>query len=84
MKNLYLIIPSSLPTGRLPDDWKNAYVVPVHEGGLKKDAANYIPISLTSIPCKVMEHILNTNIMGHTTNHILLLRKEYGFRKGLS
>ena len=47
----------SLTTGDIPQDWKKAYVIPIHKKGSKTDPKNYRPVSLTSIICKNMEHI---------------------------
>lgn len=65
-------------------DWKTAYVVPVHKGESKKKVENYRPISLTSIVCKVMEHILYSAIMKHLIKHNTLTNDQHGFRKGFS
>ena len=48
----------SLETGSVPSDWKHAYVTPIFKKGTKSDPRNYCPISLTSVVCKMMEHIL--------------------------
>ena len=42
----------------LPADWKRATVVPVHKGGDRPLVTNYRPISLTSVVCKQMEHVI--------------------------
>jgi len=42
----------------VPDDWRKASVTPVFKKGKKKDTANYRPVSLTSIPGKVMEQLI--------------------------
>ena len=55
---LTLIINSSLHQGELPMDWKSANIVPVFKKGDKTLASNYRPISLTSISCKIMEHLI--------------------------
>ena len=54
---------SSLREGKVPDDWQNASVSPVYKMGAKTKAENYCPISLTCICCKVMEHVITSNIM---------------------
>ena len=51
------IFQQSYNTGKLPNDWLQALVTPIHKKSLKSDPANYRPISLTCILCKVMEHI---------------------------
>ena len=41
-------------------------------------------MSLTSIPCKLLEHIIHSNIMCHFDEHNVLNNKQHGFRKGRS
>jgi hypothetical protein len=48
---------SSLDRGEVPTDWKEALIVPLFKKGEKHKASNYRPVSLTSIACKIMEHI---------------------------
>ena len=62
---LKLIFQKSYSTGQLPSDWKKANVVPAYKKGPKSDPANYRPISLTCICCKMMEHIIASSIMKH-------------------
>ena len=52
---LAMIFSKSLETGVLPPEWLNAIVVPVYKKSLRYDTVNNRPISLTSIPCKVLE-----------------------------
>ncbi|KAK4806811.1 hypothetical protein QYF61_005607 [Mycteria americana] len=42
-------------SGDIPDDWKRANVIPIYKKGPKEDPGNYRPISLASVPEKVME-----------------------------
>ena len=44
-------------TGDLPEDWLLANVTPIFKKGDWADPGNYRPISLTSICCKLLEHI---------------------------
>ena len=43
--------------------------------------ANYRPISLTAVCCKVMEHILHSQVMKHLDLHNILSDNQHGFRK---
>ena len=45
----------SFTEGRVPSDWKEAFVVPVHKNGSKNSPSNYRPIALLSIVSKAME-----------------------------
>ena len=42
---------------------------------------NYRPISLTCIACKIVEHILVSNILKHSSRNNILYRLQYGFRE---
>ena len=55
------IFGKSLETGSLPDDWRRANISPIFKKGERSKPSNYRPISLTSMCCKVMEHIIHLN-----------------------
>ena len=74
------IFQCSLDTGVLPSVWKTANVVPVYKKGPVSEAENYRPISLTCIPCKIMEHILCSHIRSHLDCHQALTPLNHGFR----
>ena len=42
----------------VPDEWTKAVIVPVHKKGESGDVANYRPISLTYVACKLMERVI--------------------------
>ena len=81
---LLLIFRRSLASGEVPADWRTANVAPVFKKGQKYLAENYRPISLTSVCCKIMEHILASNIMSHGEHNSILYPLQHGFRKGRS
>lgn len=78
------IFNKSLTGGQVPGDWKTATVIPIFKKGQKKEPANYRPVSLTSIPCKMMEAIIKNRIMEHLTENNLLRDSQHGFQKGKS
>ena len=53
---------------------------PVFKKGSRSDPANYRPVSLTCISCKLLEHILCTHIRGHLDRHNILTPSNHGFR----
>ena len=55
----------SLDSGDVPRAWKQALITPVFKKGDRSDPKNYHPVSLTSIVCKTMEHVLTSQIMHH-------------------
>ena len=81
---LYSIFRDSLDTGIVPKIWKTAYVSPIYKKGKKSEPLNYRPISLTSVPCKVMERVLRENIMDHLESNNLLSSHQHGFRSNRS
>ena len=79
-----LLFQATLVQGRIPVEWKSAHVTPIFKKGDKSNPSNYRPISLTSIVCKVMEHIIHSQIINHLDNHNLLTSRQFGFRKARS
>ena len=78
---LTILYQTSLNSGEVPSDWKDAWIVPVFKKGDKHKLANYRPVSLTSITCKLLEHIVHSNVMAHFDRHNILKDNQYGFRK---
>ena len=72
----------SINNGNLPRDWKTANITPILKKGPKNEAGNYRPISLTSIPCKMLEHIV-LHYLNESLDSVLYNR-QHGCRKGLS
>ena len=78
---IQIIFDRSLKTGKLPADWMKANVMTVFKKGDKSLTANYRPISLTCILCKVLEHILASNIVKHLDGQGILYDLQHGFRE---
>ena len=76
-----LFFQASIKQGTIPIDWTTANVVPIFKKGDRLQPINYRPISLTSITCKMLEHIITSNIMQHLDSHNILHDAQHGFRK---
>ena len=63
----------------VPELFKQANVQLIFKCGDKHDATNYRPISLTSIPCKVIESIIRERMMSHLNRLELLSPEQHGF-----
>jgi len=74
----------SLSEGTLPSTWKQAYVSPIFKKGNKTDPGNYRPVSLTSIVCKTMEHVICSQMMRHLESNNILAENQFGFRSNHS
>ena len=59
------------------------HVAPVFKKGLhyEYDPVNYHPVSLTSVLCKAVEHILVSSIMNRLEIHQILTPQQHSFRK---
>ena len=71
----------SLDRGIVPSDWREAIVQPVYKKGGRMLPNNYRPVSLTSILCKTMEHILSSQVNRYLCQSKLIYRNQHGFRK---
>ena len=81
---LQSIFIQSLSSGEVPLDWKTAKISAIYKKGERSDSGNYRPVSLTSLPCKIREHILSSNIRRHLDENNILSPSQRGFRKNLS
>ena len=71
-------------TGEVPEDWKKASVTPIFKDGKKEDPGNYRPVSLTSIPGKVMEQLIPDVIIKQVEEKKVIRSSQHGFTKGKS
>ena len=71
----------SIDKGEIPKEWSLANICPLFKKGDRSLACNYRPISLTCVPCKLLEHIVCSNIMAHLDQQRLLSDKQHAFKK---
>jgi exonuclease III len=74
----------SLNTGILPADWKMANICPLFKKKDRTIPANYRPVSLTCICCKLLEHIVCSCLNKHFDKHNIITHKQHAFRKNHS
>jgi hypothetical protein len=75
---------TSINNSRVPDDWKSAIVVPIYKAGDKGDVNNYRPVSLTSVVCKIIEHLVGQYIRNVLETKGWFYKGQHGFREGFS
>ncbi|KAJ7407693.1 RNA-directed DNA polymerase from mobile element jockey-like protein [Willisornis vidua] len=68
-------------SGKVPDDWRLANVMPTHRKGCKEVSGNYRPVSLTSVTGRVMEQIILSAITQHLQDEQGLSSNQHGFRR---
>lgn len=80
-KPLTIIFRRSHNEGQAPELFKQANVVSIFKKGDKVSATNYRPISLISVPCKIMETIQHRAILAHLIGEGFLAPEQHGFLK---
>ena len=78
------IFRTSLEQRKAVRDWKLKNISPLFKKGPKDDPGNYRPISLTSVPGKMLESIIADDMMSHLEHNKLILDSQHGFRSGRS
>ena len=61
-----------------PMDWKRAVVIPVHKKKSRTDVLNYRPVSLLSVPSKILERCIFVELFRHVAP--ALHASQFGFR----
>ena len=82
IKVLKIIFENSLEESKVPEVWKQANVSAIFKQGENQKPDNYRPISLTSVPGKLMERIIT--IIQHMNTNKLFSSAQHGFIKGKS
>uniref|UniRef100_A0A670JXF3 Reverse transcriptase domain-containing protein n=1 Tax=Podarcis muralis TaxID=64176 RepID=A0A670JXF3_PODMU len=81
---LAVIFENSWRTGEVPADWRRANVVPIFKKGEREDPNNYRPVSLTSIPGKILEQIIKQTVCEHLERNAVITNSQHGFLKNKS
>lgn len=76
------IFSKSLSVGLAPNDWKIGKAVPIHKGGEKSYVNNYRHIWLTSVSCKLHEHVIHSELVHFLEQHDFFLSHLPVFEKG--
>ena len=71
----------SIDTGEIPKEWSLANICPLFKKSDRSLACNYRPVSLTCVPCKLLEHTVCSKIMAHLDGYKLLSDRQLPFRK---
>jgi sarcosine oxidase/L-pipecolate oxidase len=70
-----------VPPGVFPDKFKIARIVPVYKTGNHTLCDNYRPIALVKSFSKILEKIVQINLVNHLELNKLLYTHQYGLKK---
>ncbi|GAB0179180.1 mitochondrial enolase superfamily member 1 [Grus japonensis] len=80
---LSIIFERSWRSGEVPEDWRKDNVTPVFKKGKEEDPGNYRPVSLTSIPAKMMEQLI-LGVINKLMEEKVMESGQHRFSKGKS
>lgn len=69
----------SIQTGELTDIWQVDSVTPIFKKGQPSDPANYRPITLTCVACKLLETGIKTNLLNHLLRNNVISSSQHGY-----
>lgn len=82
VKPLFIIFKKSLETGTMSKDFKQANISPIFKKGSRNNPENYRPVSVTSIPCKILESIIRDNMVKHLDTNKLIAKSNMVLLRG--
>ena len=80
---LKTIINKCIESSEIPNEMKLARVTPLYKTGDKKFCKNYRPISILPIFSKILEKLINKQILDYLEEYNLLNSFQFGFRRNL-
>lgn len=83
-QGLFNVSKQRVDFGKYPTSWKLSCLNLAFKGGNTIDRGNFRPISLLSVPGKILEDTVSPSIDQHMILHSLSSPKQWGFKQGHS
>ena len=68
----------------MPTQWKVGIITPLPKGTTSSNPGDWRPVSVLPFPSKIIEKVVNHQLVYHFECNNYLLKNQHGFRKGLS
>jgi len=79
---IHKLISSIWKKEKLPEEWKESIIIPIHKKGDKTDCSNYRGISLLPTTYKILSKILLSRLIPYAKE--IIGDHQYGFRRNRS
>ena len=85
MTLLKQIFEKSIQEAKVPEIWKTAHVTAIFKSGSRSKAENYRPLSLTSVPGKILERLIRDEKVNHMQlKNLFFSKSQHWFISGRS
>ena len=83
-KPLTHLINTSMVSGKFPEEWKQARVIPIFKSGAVDLVSNYRPISILPVLSKILEKIVAKQLTAYLESNSYIHPLQFGFRTKFS
>ena len=63
----------------VPQEWRDGYITPLHKKGSRKLCSNYRPVTLTSEIVKLLERLVQDQLLTHVQENNIISCHQHGF-----
>ena len=83
-QSLTVIVNKCVENGVFPSSWKQAKVTPLYKNGPRDEINNYRPISILPTVSKLIEKIVQKNLLAYLNKFSVIHGSQSGFKAGHS
>ena len=71
-------------SGYVPQEWRDGNIMPLHKKGSRKLCSNYRPVTLTSQIVKLLERLVQDQLLTHVQENNIISCHQHGFQQKCS